>query len=308
MVSTTINPSIDQVQLQQFRDNFYELSQQTKSKLVGSGVAIFMSSKGKTHNFGRIGGLELDKVEGRNPDKQYEDYSTDNRLFTKARFTKTVLIDKKDDIDELIASPKSSILSMLLKAKERVIDRVIMQAALGAVKVGAPDTTPTEITAANDGVRTVDATAGFTYEKIQEITQNFINNELDYEDFSGSIIAISGSENTDLMGEEEFINNDYITSRPVEEGIMRKTGIYGIVPFAGSDSSVTKKNPVLPEGSTTRSCAILAPKSIAVAMELADLSVEKASGKVNSLEVTIDFWIGAMRTEGVKVQKVTTTI
>jgi hypothetical protein len=52
----------------------------------------------------------------------------------------------------------------------------------------------------------------------------------------------------------------------------------------------------------------LAPQSIAMSMELADLSVKSAPDKVNSYDITIDFWINAMRTEGVLVQIITTTI
>jgi hypothetical protein len=308
MTSTTYSPSIDQAQLQMFRDNFYALTQQTQSRLVGAGVAMFMSSEGKTHNFARIGRLELDAVDGRNPDKQYEDYSLDNRQFTKTRFTKTITVDEKDDINELIADPRSSILTELNKAKERVMDRVIIEAAVGTVKVGSPDTTPSEISAATDGVITVDATSGFTYEKYLETVQNFINNDFDYKDFQGAVLAISGSENTDLMGEIEFISRDYADGRPVKEGTAKDSMLYYQTLFAGSDSAITVNNPILPEGATTRKCVVMAPEAVAVSMELGDLRVEKNNAKVNSWDITIDYWMGAMRTEGVKVQIVSTTI
>ena len=45
-----------------------------------------------------------------------------------------------------------------------------------------------------------------------------------------------------------------------------------------------------------------------MAMEIGDMSVEKSSAKVNSLDITIDLWINAMRTEGVRVIIITTTI
>jgi hypothetical protein len=45
-----------------------------------------------------------------------------------------------------------------------------------------------------------------------------------------------------------------------------------------------------------------------MAMELAAMTVEKSANKVNSWDLTIDFWINAMRLEGVKVQIVTTTL
>lgn len=309
MSSLTINPSIDQGALQNFMDSFHELAQQTKSRLVATRAIKFMPSKGKTNNMARIGRVELTEVNTRNPDKQYGDYNIDNRQFSKRRFTKTIVIDSKHDINELIKDPTSDILKQLNNAKERVIDRIAVAAAVGSVLVGAPDTAPSSVSAATDGVLTISATAGFVYSTVQQITQNFINNDVPYEVFSGATICVTGKENTDLMGETEFINNFYISGKPVEAGVMEKAGAYRVVLFAGSvNGGITVVNPILPEGVSTRSCVVLAPESIAMAMELADLSVSKSATKVNSWDITIDFWINAMRTEGVLVQIVTTTI
>jgi hypothetical protein len=309
MSSLTINPSIDQAALQNFMDSFHELAQQTKSHLVATRAIKFMPSKGKTNNMARIGRVELVEVNTRNPDKQYGDYNVDNRQFSKRRFTKTITIDAKHDINELIKDPTSDILKQLNNAKERVIDRIGINAAVGAVLTGAPDAAPTSTSAATDGVLTITATSGFVYGTVQQITQNFINNDVPYDTFSGATICITGKENTDLMGETEFINNFYISGKPVEQGVMEKAGAYRVQLFAGSvNGGITVVSPILPEGVSTRSCVVLAPESIAMSMELADLSVTKSATKVNSWDITIDFWINAMRTEGVLVQIVTTTL
>src|SRR5688572_12638723 len=107
MSSLTISPSIDQGALQNFMDSFHELAQQTKSRLVATRAIKFMPSKGKTNNMARIGRVELTEVNSRNPDKQYGDYNIDNRQFSKRRFTKTITIDAKHDINELIKDPTS---------------------------------------------------------------------------------------------------------------------------------------------------------------------------------------------------------
>ena len=307
--SMTISPSIDQGALLNFQDSFYALTQQTNSKLVASKVIRFAPSKGKTTNQARLGRVELVEVSTRNPDKQYSDYNLDNRQFTKRRFTLTVQLDAKNDINELIKDPTSDILTQLNNAKERVIDRIAIAAATGNVLTGAPDAAPTTTSAATDGVLTVDATAGFVYSTVQSITQNFINNDVPYDVFSGAIICLTGKENTSLMGETEFINNLYISGSPVEKGVVQKAGKYGIQMFAGSvNGGVTVVNPILTEGTSTRSCVVMAPDSILMAMELAAMNVEKSPNKVNSWDLTIDFWINAMRLEGVKVQIVTTTL
>lgn len=306
MTSNTYLPSIDQGALLTFKESFYKLAQQTNSKLGGTSAVIYRDPKGKTFQTGRMGRIELVEVAGRNPDKQYIDYSIDNRQYSKRRFTATLTIDKKHDINELLNDPTSDLIAQLVAGKERQIDRVIAATAVGSVLVGAPDTAPSTITAATDGVITVDATAGLTYEKIQEVTQNFVNNEVEE---MGSIIAQTGKEFTDLMGEDQFINNDYINGRPVDAGTMNKAGLYNLVRFAGSvTGGASVPNPVLVEATTTRKCIVLAPQSIEVAMELGELGVMPNPNKVNSMDITIDLWLNAMRLEGPKVQIISTTM
>jgi len=305
MTSATYLPSIDQGALLSFNDAFYKLAQQSNSKLGSTSAVTYRDPKGKIMQVARMGRIELTEVPGRNPDKNFIDYNIDNRQYTKRRFTATVTIDKKNDINELLKDPTSDLLKQLVAAKERQIDRVILQAATGNVLVGRPDAAASSISAATDGVITVDAASGLTYEKIQEVTQNYINNEVDE---MNSIISITGKEFTDLMGEDQFINNDYINGRPVESGRLN-AGIYNLVRFAGSvTGGAAVVNPYLPEGTTTRKCVVLAPNSVEVAMELGDLSVEKNLNKVNSLDVTIDLWLNALRLEGPKVQVITTTM
>jgi hypothetical protein len=144
---------------------------------------------------------------------------------------------------------------------------------------------------------------------VQQITQNFINNDLQYSEFMGSTICCTGSENTDLMNEIEFISSDYINGRPVAEGVMNNAGTYNVVFFAGSvNGGVQVTNPILPEASTTRKCVVLAPESICMSMQVALQDVAKSATKINSWDITIDLWLNAMRSEGVRVQIVTTTI
>lgn len=309
-LSFTNSPSIDQAARLNFQDSFFALAQQTKSKLVLTKAIRFLPSKGKTNNFARIGRLELDEVNARNPDKQYGDYALDNRLFTKRRFTKTIQIDMKYDVNELLKDPTSDILNQLNNAKERVIDRVAIAAAVGAVLVGGPDTAPTSVSAATDGVVTIDGTGGFVYEIVQSITATFINSDLQYDEFKGASLCVTGNENSDLMAEDQFINTLYIKNFVEVAGMAQQVGTYQVAVFAGSSTGGgTIATPVLPEaGGTTRSCVALAPDSIAMAMEIGDMSVEKSSAKVNSMDITIDLWLNAMRTEGVRVIIITTTI
>ena len=301
--------SITQGELLKFKDDFFHLVQQKTTKLGGSNVCVYLPSEGKTQNVARMGRIELIKVAGRNPNKQYVQYNLDNRQFTKERYSATVQIDEKDDINELITSPESGLLTELTNGYNRVIDRVIAERAAGTVLIGKPSGSPTSTSASSDGVLTVDASAGITYGTIQELTENYINNDLQREDFAGSILCITGQENTQLMGITQFTNNDYIDAKPVANAEMRNAGIYGIVWFAGSvNGGISVDNPVLVEGATLRKCIALTPQSIAISLQLASLRVEQSADKVNSKDLTIDMWINAMRLEGPRVQIFSTTI
>lgn len=303
-MANTIAPAM----LQTFEKSFHVAAQQKQTLLSGSGVVKYLTPDGKTNNYASMEAFELTEVSGQNPNKSYGDYTTSNRQMTKRRFTKTIYIDDKDDVNELIADPTSYLVQGLVYAKNRVIDRIIAAAASGAVLIGAPNAAPTSTSAASDGVKTVDATSGLDYTDIQTITQNFINNNLTIDEIRGSILAISGQENTALMGQEKFINNDYLNGSAVNAGIINNAGIYKTALFAGSvTGGTTVSNPVLGESGTTRTCLVLAPQSILVSMKLNDLRIEKSYTKVGSNEVTIDLWINAMRSEGKRVQLLTTT-
>lgn len=309
MVEIAGNGGIDQAALTQFERNFMTLAQQKQSKLEASGVVRYLPTDGKYNTLPRIGKLELVEVNGRNPLKQYTDYSVDNRMLRKRRFTTSVLLDNKNDVNELIADPTSYIMEALIAAKNRSIDRVITSSAIGPVLVGSPNGPQEYLSAEDDGVATVDATSGVNYSTYTAVTEMFINKEIPMDMIERVKLLITGKENTALMNEDKFINNRYISARPVEKGVVNPAGVYDVILFAGSvNGGITVENPILPEETTIRHCLALAPESIAVSMELASLRVEQSSQHVNSKELTIDFWINGMRTEGARVIDVKTTI
>ncbi len=300
---------IDQAALTIFERSFMELVQQKQSRLEASGVVRYLPTDGKYNTLPRIGTLELTEVNERNPLKQYADYSLDNRMLKKRRFTTSVLLDNKDDVNELIADPTSYIMDSLIAAKKRTIDRVITAAAMGPVLVGSVNGPQSYISAEEDEVQTLDATTGVNYGTYTSITQTFINNDVPMEMIDSTKLLFTGKENTALMNEEKFINNRYIDARPVMEGTVNNAGLYNVILFAGSeDGGITVKNPILPEDGDYRYCMALAPESVAVSMKLASLRLEQSQRHVNSKELTIDFWINAMRTEGKRVILIKTTI
>jgi len=304
--------SIDQTAVQKFRSNFFEKAQQTESHLSNTGVIDFEAADAKISNFGRMSGkLELVEVKGRNPDKQYIDYNTDNRKLKTAQYTATLLVDSKTDVDEAIANPTAQLMNQLIYARNRLIDRVAINSAVGDVLVGSSEEAGTLISATADGVKEIDATSsGFSYDVINRINENYINNDLIQEAMDGSVACITGMEHFDLMGEPEFKSNLYTHNYAVEKGFQTSAEQYGIVLFAGSNKSAAGYeviNPILPEVGTTRKCVVMTKHSLVMQVALDVLKVGEAASKVNSKEVHIALRVGGFRTEGARVQIVKTT-
>lgn len=309
MVEIAGNGGLDQAAVTQFERNFMQLVQQKQSRLEASGVVKFLPTDGKWNTLPRMGKIELVEANTRNPLKQYTDYSVDNRMLRKRRFTASILLDEKDDVNELIADPTSYIMDNLIAAKNRVADRVYAAAAVGPVLVGSPNGPQSYITAAQDGVSTIDASSGVNYSTYTSIIQTFINKDVPMDMILNAKLLFTGKENTALMSEDKFINNLYVGGKPVDEGYQKALGKMDVILFAGSVAGgISVANPILPEGATYRNCLALAPQAIAASAELASLRIEKSNRHVNSKELTIDYWINAMRTEGARVIDIKTTI
>jgi len=307
MSSNVISPSIDQAKLLTFEKNFYKLAQQKDSLLLSSPAISFMPIKGVSH-ISRLGRTELVNVSGeRNPEKQFSQMQNDNRRTTNYRYTKTFLVDNYDAAVQLITDPTSDLFTQLTYAKNREADRVIITAAGAAVVTGAPDSAGTSTSFANDGGRTVDGTSSFTYANVlTKVTRNFKNNEILA---NGITFAMSANEEYSLKQDDKVINNDYTNYRPVNDGQIGRLDGHNFVIFAGTETGgVSITNPILPEASGVRTNYAMAPDAIAFGMEIGRLDVTRSATHVNSWEITIDVYFKAVRKEGVKVQKITSTI
>lgn len=298
-----------QSQLEVFEKNYIRVAQQTDSKLLHTPAIQFMDIKGIS-NMSTIDSVELTEVtdNGSNPDKVYVEMGTKNRKSVQRRFTKTYLFDDYDKCVNLIQDPTSDLFLNLKEAMNRMSDKCICDSAIAPVYIGAPNETPTSLSAADDGVITLDGKAGFTYEGvISPAITAFKNNYIDCS--AGTTLAISASEEEDLRNDDKYINALYSKSNTVDKGTITNASGFNVVTFAGTKNGVSEiELPILNENEGVRTNLLLAPKAIAFAIELGRLDVGKSATKVNSWEVTIDVWVKAVRRQGNKVIAITSTI
>lgn len=306
-MTSNYNTDIDQAKLLVFEKNFYLVAQQRETKLMNSPAISYVDIKGIS-NLPTIEKTELDDISGvRNPQKHYTQIEVNNRRSVSYRYSKTYLVDNYDKAVNLITDPTNVLFENLVAAKKRVCDRVAVKAATGNVLVGAPDEAPKVITPQEDGVITITGTSKFDYDNvIVPAIRNFKNNEIDNDRLT---LAISANEEALLLKDEKFINNRYTEQRAVDTGKIEKVSNIDVVSFAGSCTGLVDiDNPILPEIGGTRHNVILAPDSIAFAVEIGLLEVIKSPVHLNSWEISIDVYFKAFRKEGAKVQIITSTI
>jgi hypothetical protein len=105
------------------------------------------------------------------------------------------------------------------------------------------------------------------------------------------------------MKETELISGDYSRQFVVDGGEIQRACGLNLVKFAGAISS-----PILNVAAGVRSCFAMAQGGMCVGMSKEmEISIEKRADLHETTQVQIVFELGAVRTEGVLVQKVTTT-
>lgn len=302
------SPNLDHASLLLFEKNFERLAANKDTKLLNCPAIKHMDIKGIS-NISRIEGNDLVNVtsQGRNPEKQYLEIRNDNRKSTAERFTGTYLVDSYDRAVKLITDPTSELFQNLKEAKNRLTDKCIIDAAVGSVVVGAPDSAGTTLTATQDGVKTIVGTSAFNYTNVISKAITTFRNQ--YVDTEGVTLAISATEEEALRNDDKYMNALYSNQHVVDRGTITNASGFNVVTFAGNvNGGSTVDLPILPENEGVRSNVLMAPKSVAFAVEIGRLDCERSHSHVNSWEVTIDLWFKAVRLQGSKIIILTSTM
>ena len=222
------NQTIDANLITQFSDMLHVKAQQIRARL-----RPFVRIKpmvGDLFAYDGLGDVEAREVAGRSQPTVFDDIEHLRRKIRRRRFVVTLPIDDMD-VRAVLLNPESEYAAACIKAMERVFDRVGVEALFATVSTGRDF--GTDVTFANDGGFTVDATAGFTYEKLLEIKQNFIDADVGNDLPETIVIGISGDEHTALMKETELTSGDFSRQFVIDKGeIIRAVGSE-IIKFIG---------------------------------------------------------------------------
>jgi hypothetical protein len=290
--------TIDNGLVIQFSDMVHQEAQQTVSRLMP--YAVLKQMTGDLWAYDGLGRVEAREVAGRVAPANFDSINHFRRKISRRRFVVNLPIDGSD-VRGALLDQNSEYAKAVASAMQRQYDRVIYDAAFADVKTGRDF--ETTVTATNDGVLTVDATAGLTYEKLLEIRQGFWNNDVGLQQNERIFGTISGKENTQLMGETELTSGDFTRELVVDQGIITKGVGMEFVPFAAS-----APNPILTVSGAERFLLFAASRALCVGMSKEmSIKVQERNDYIETTQVQVVAELGAVRTEGVLLQKVRVT-
>ena len=256
-MAITLSGGIPTWFIDQFANTLYHVCQQKESKF-GMAVRVEPVLNAEDKAFDMLDEFSLEEKTGRNVQTPTIDPSTQRRWVSTTPYHNAVLYDRDDDLS-MVLNPTSDYITNFRQAVNRQKDQIIIDCFEAAVTSGRR--AGSSITWANQdgnvkytttsGGRTVphdcaegncvSTDTGMTVEKIELVHEYFAINDCD-EDIP-TWCAISPRQATNLFGQEEYINIDYSTSKPMATGrILRNWhGINWIITSrisAGSSNDV----------------------------------------------------------------------
>lgn len=290
---------IDNALVIQFSDQVHTKAQQMKSRLRER-VEMKMV-KGEDYAYEDIGSLEAIEITSRHQKTQGQDISHGRRRIRMREFRATIYLDKKDQLETLIDPQKNYALAVA-RSLYRKFDAVAASAAFADVATGK--SFGTTLTFAQDGGLTVDATSGLVWEKLLEIEENFIDGDVGTDEVEDFYLTVTGEENTDLKGETELTSGDFNRDFDSRDGKLARVNGMEVVRFAANAAV-----PILSVASAVRSNIAASKRGICVGIsEELTVEIDKRPDLNGAIQVQSSMFLGAVRTEGKLVQKVTTTV
>lgn len=290
--------SIDQALITQFSDLVHQEAQQKQSRLKS--FVQFKQMSGDLWAYDGLGRVDAREVAGRVVNADFDDIQHNRRKISRRRFIVNLPVDASDVRGSLL-NVDSEYASACANAMVRQMDRVVSEAAFADVQTGRDF--ETTVTSTADGVVAVDATAGLTYAKLLEVNQNFIDEDVGTDMDEKLYLTITGKENTALMQETELTSGDFVRDLSVDDGKMRRAAGLELIQFAANAPL-----PILEVSGAERFLIAGSSRGICVGMSKEmSINIQERNDLIETHQVQIIMELGAVRTEGVLLQKVRVT-
>ena len=318
-----------------FLDSIHMKAQQIRARLKPFVNIIKVS--GKQAAYDGLGTVEAQELSGRFNEVVFSDIEHTRRKLPRRRFAVAIPIDQLD-VNDIMRDPNSMYATAIIRAMERVFDRVTIEAAFATISTG--EDFDTSVTATADGVVQVDATSGLVYDHLLEMGKNFINNDVGTDMPEKYFLAVTGDEHQALLSDYRVVQYDAngktrnnvgggtlsftaaassenvvaspltsseFTNRTglIDDGKLTKAAGFEIINFAAN-----APNPVLQtlgDSNEYRRCVAASTRGIVVGIAI-DLQVDSQdrTDLIQTTQIVATLTMGAVRTEGVLVQELQT--
>lgn len=295
------NPDVTPNNVIDFQNSFDDVAENKKARLMMSGVVTQEPMDGKVKAIDSIGQVDVREITGRVVAVSFDEIDHLRRQLATTRYALTIPVDAAD-VQDIARDPSGKYAERCVSAFNRQIDTTISVAALADVLTG--EAMSTVLTAAADGVVTVDATAGMTYEKLREIKAAQGSQATGVEYDEPAVIALTDKEADDLLNETQLTSGDFdrLFMRDENGALVKALGI-DIIEFP------SQNKPILAVNTGVRSCLAMAGDAIAFGthtMPKVDIQdVSDAYYQVKQVNIVGRF--GATRREGPRIIEVQTT-
>lgn len=291
--------SIDQALVTQFSDQVYIQAQQKEFRLKP--IVDMVQVTGKDYAVERLDTVEAIEITSRHADTIAQDITHSRRQLAMREYRTTILLDDFDDESTLI-DPARGYTTAIANAMNRQIDRLCAAAAFANVNTGRNFGTSVSF-ANDDGITIAAGATGLTYDKLVTIQENFINADVGVDENEDLYLAITGQQHTNMLGETKLTSGDFDRNYHSEKGnIVRAVG-QNVIKFSG-----TSGLPVISKSGSDREVIAACKGAIVFGVsKQMELTVNRRADKNNSLQLQACMFIGAVRRDGRKIQKVLCT-
>lgn len=295
-----------------FRESYNLGAFDGRSVLEQAGVSEYARGDHQTYNYESLDRMSAPKeITRRNAPAEVSEIEVSNRMMVTKVFYKEIVLDSVADIMETIADPKSGLMIGFRDWANVINDKEGFAAALGSVNTGRPGAAPQVVSAEDDGVVIIDATAGITDAIANKVVTKFTNLEVG-DGVMGGAFFVTGTEQAQLLALDTEINKMYLTSDDKRKNLVGKLrNMLNVFSVPGSDKETTiaEDRRRIPESGATRVCPVILKGGLYSKFAIDKVVYTKDNPNyANSDTLKIVFRVGHVRTDGSKVLGVKTTI
>lgn len=273
-------------------DNVTQLAQQKRQKTGGS-YRVKEGVVGKTYPFQRIGQMELQPVTTRDADTQYANPPQSKRRAVLSDFSLAVLIDTFDEL-KMLANPQSEFAQILVYAREKRMDSIVLGAAIAAALNVDESAESTSSTALPTTQIIVNGGTGLTLAKIRQTQRKMDESNVDEND-RYFFYSPAGAEQ--LLRDPQVTSSDFNTIQVLARGGFRDDDEWMGFKW--------RKSTRLAVASNIRSCIAWQKMAVGVAVaQVGGVEVDKAVHKNNNMQVLLKLSAGGCRVDDLGVVQV----